>query len=115
MAQNKKHRRAQQVLPSLLAIEDILRGSLFERHTFHPAGTRCSTCSEGKGHHQWVLNVNYAGAKTRQIALHPDQVPQVRRQLANLAQVRQTLEQRCEFNQERLRAERAHLRKANHD
>ena len=114
MARKKQH-GARLILANLPPLEDVLRGSLLERHTFHPSGTTCATCSEGKGHHQWALNVNYPGAKTRQITLHPDQVPQVRRQLASLAQVRQILEQRCEVNQGRLRAEREQRRKVDHD
>jgi hypothetical protein len=112
-------RVASQRIPKLLAalppLQDILRGSLLERHTFHPAGITCATCASGKGHHQWVLNVNYPGGKTRQITLHPDQVIQVRQQLANLVQVRETLEQICEFNQQRLRSEREQHRRGEHD
>jgi hypothetical protein len=95
-------------------LDDLLRGSLLERHTFHPAGISCSTCASGKGHHQWVLNVNYPGAKTCQITLHPDQVAQVRRQIANLDRIRQILEQICETNQRQLRQQREILRSA-HD
>jgi hypothetical protein len=99
-------------LPSL---DDILRGSLIERHTFHPASVKCSTCASGKGHLQWVLNVNYPGGKNRQIYLHPSQLDQVRRQLANLDRVREILEQRCEANQQQVRAERDRLRSAQRD
>jgi|SRR5215467_10819731 len=101
-------------LAQLPPLHDLLRGSLLERHTFHPSAVSCATCASGKGHHQWVLNVNYPGAKTRQITLHPDQVPQVRRQIANLDHVRRILEEVCESNQLRLRDERDRLREA-HD
>jgi hypothetical protein len=102
------------VLAKLPPLPDLLRGSLLDRHTFHPAGVPCATCASGKGHRQWVLNVNYPGGKTRQIALHPDQLAQVRRQIANLDRVRRVLEQVCEHNQRRLRAERNRQRRA-HD
>jgi len=95
-------------------LDDLLRGSLLERHTFHPAAVSCATCASGKGHHQWVLNVNYPGAKTRQVTLHPGQVAQVRRQIANLDRTRQILEQICETNQQQLRLQRVRLRRA-HD
>jgi hypothetical protein len=101
------------VLLATPLLDDVLRGSLLERRTFHPAGVSCATCASGKGHHQWVLNVNYPGGKTRQITIHPEQLAQVRRQLANLDQVRGILEQICERNQQRLRADRQRRRSAN--
>ena len=105
---------ARKLLAQLPPLDDLLRGSLLERHTFHPADVSCSTCASGKGHHQWVLNVNYPGAKTCQVTLHPDQVAQVRRQIANLDRLRQILEQICEINQQQLRQQRDRLRSA-HD
>jgi len=102
------------ILEKLPALDDLLRGSLLERRIFHPVAVACATCANGQGHHQWVLSVNYPSGKNRQITLHPDQVPRVRRQIANLEKVRQILEQICESNQQRLRAERALLRSA-HD
>jgi hypothetical protein len=82
---------------------DILRGSLLHRKTFHSKG--CAKCARGLGHPQWVLNVNYPGGKNRQISLHRDQLPQVRRQLRNFHQLKKTLEAICEFNQLSLRAD----------
>ena len=114
MAQAPRSKQARKLAAKLSALHDVLRGSLLERHTFHPAGVSCATCASGKGHHQWVLNVNYPGAKTRQVTLHPDQVDQVRRQIANLDRVRQILEQICESNQQQLRQQRDRLR-SSHD
>lgn len=102
------------ILSKLPPLDDLLRGSLLERRTFHPSDVSCSTCISGKGHHQWVLNVNYPGGKTRQLSVHPEQLAQVRRQIGNLDRVRRILEQICETNQERLRAERNRRRSA-HD
>lgn len=102
------------LLTRLPALDDVLRGSLLKRHTFHPSGVACSTCASGQGHRQWVLNVNYPGGKTRQITLHPDQLAQVRRQIAHLDRVRQIIEQICEINQHRLREERQR-RRSRHD
>ena len=107
-------RSLQKLLAKLPPLDDLLRGSLLERCTFHPSGVSCSTCASGKGHRQWVLNVNYPGGKTRQLTVHPDQLAQVRRQIANLARVRRILEQICQRNQQRLRAERDRRRSA-HD
>jgi len=105
---------ARKLVAQLPPLNDLLRGSLLERHTFHPSAVSCATCASGKGHQQWVLNVNYPGAKTRQVTLHPEQVAQVRRQIANLDRARQILEQICEINQQQLRRQRDLLRSA-HD
>lgn len=98
------------LVAQLPPLDDVLRGSLLERHTFHPSSVSCATCAGGKGHQQWVLNVNYPGAKTRQVTLHPDQVAQVRRQIANLDRARHILEKICESNQQQLRRQRDLLR-----
>jgi hypothetical protein len=91
------------LLAKLPELGDILRGSLIHRKTFHSKG--CTRCARGIGHPQWVLNVNYPGGKNRQISLHRDQLPQVRRQLRNFRQIKKTLEGICEFNQLALRAD----------
>ena len=104
----------QKLAAKLPPLDDLLRGSLLERYTFHPSSVSCSTCASGRGHRQWVLNVNYPGGKTRQLTVHPDQLTQVRRQIANLDRVRGILEQICQRNQQRLRAERDRRRSA-HD
>ena len=106
---------ARKLASSLPPLHDILRGSLLRRHTFHPSSVSCSTCVNGKGHLQWVLNVNYPGAKTRQITVHPSQVSRVRQQLRNLDRARHVLEQVCEINQRLLRAERIRLRSQDRD
>lgn len=114
MPRKDRGQAARKLIAQLPPLDDLLRGSVLERHTFHPASVSCVTCASGKGHHQWVLNVNYPGAKTRQVMLHPDQVAQVRRQIANLDRARQILEQICESNQQHLRRQRDLLRSA-HD
>ncbi len=114
MPRKPDRRRLDRLLAKLPPLHDLLRGSLLERHTFHPAGVSCATCASGKGHRQWVLNVNYPGGQTRQTTLHPAQLPQARRQIAHLDRVRRILEQICETNQRRLRAERDRRRRA-HD
>ena len=83
---------------------DVLRGSLLERTTFHSSG--CPKCLRGEGHPQWVLNVNYPGAKTRQLSLRPEQVSQVRKALQRYRQAKETLEEISELNQYLLRLDR---------
>jgi hypothetical protein len=90
------------------AFTDLLRGSLFERTIRHSSG--CSKCERGQGHPLWVLNVVYPGGRTRQLSLRPAQVPQARRWLDNYRQLKETLEQICELNQQRLRLERESLK-----
>lgn len=83
---------------------DALRGSLLERTTFHSGG--CPKCARGEGHPQWVLSVNYPGAKNRQLSLPPDQVPQVRKALERYRKAKETLEAISELNQYLLRLDR---------
>src|SRR5438067_5877436 len=89
---------------SLTGCGDVLRGSLLQRTTFHSRG--CPKCLRGEGHPQWVLNVNYPGAKTRQLSLRPEQVPQVRQALQRYRQAKETLEAISELNQWLLRLDR---------
>src|SRR6266705_2673928 len=91
------------LLAKLPSLGDILRGSLLHRTTFHSQG--CSKCASGRGHPQWVLNVNYPGGKNRQISLRRDQLPQVRLWLRNYRRAKKALESICEFNQLSLRAQ----------
>lgn len=114
MHKDSSQKQTRKLVAELPPLHDLLRGSLLERHTFHPAGVSCATCASGKGHHRWVLNVNYPGAQTRQVTLHPGQVDQVRRRIGNLDRVRQILEQICERNQQQLRQQRNRLR-SSHD
>jgi|SRR4051812_47191709 hypothetical protein len=83
---------------------DGLRGSLLQRTTFHSSG--CPKCARGEGHPQWVLNVNYPGAKTRQLSLRAEQVPQVRKAVQHYRQAKETLEAVSELNQYLLRLDR---------
>jgi hypothetical protein len=89
---------------TLLGCGDVLRGSLLERTTFHASG--CPKCARGEGHPQFVLNVNYPGAKNRQLSLRPEQVPQVRKALKSYHQAKDTLEAISELNQYLLRLDR---------
>ena len=89
---------------ALAGCGDLLRGSLLERTTFHSGG--CPKCARGEGHPQWVLSVNYPGAKNRQLSLPPERVPQVRKALERYRKARETLEAISELNQYVLRLDR---------
>jgi hypothetical protein len=90
---------------------DVLRGSLLQRTTFHSSG--CPKCLRGVGHPQWVLNVNYPGAKTRQLSLRPEQVSPVRKALQRYRQAKETLEAVSELNQYLLRLDRDQSKEGN--
>jgi hypothetical protein len=93
----------ERVLRRLPDLQQIVRGSLFQRTVRHRAG--CSTCEAGAGHPIWVLTVGYPGGRTRQLSLRAEQVPLVRAWLANYRKSKAALEQICELNQQLLRPE----------
>ena len=93
----------ERVFRHLPDVQQIVRGSLFQRTVRHREG--CSTCAEGAGHPVWILTVGYPGGRTRQLSLRAEQVPQVRAWLANYRKSRAALEQICELNQRLLRPE----------
>jgi hypothetical protein len=101
MVQIRVRSKLDRLLAKIPDLGDILRGSLIHRKTFHSKG--CAKCQRGDGHPQWVLNVNYPGGKNRQISLHRDQLPKVRRQLRNFHQLKKILEAICELSQLSLR------------
>ncbi len=103
MMNHKAENRKQRLQDALLAVADILRGSLLHRIIRHRRG--CPKCAAGGGHPVWVLAVGYPGGKIRQISLGRKQVPGVRRRLANYRKLKAVLERICELNQQELRAE----------
>ena len=91
-------------------MEEVLRGSLLERTVHHSSG--CPKCARGEGHPLWVLNVNYPGAKTRQLSLRSrTSSDQVRKALERYRQVKETLEAISELNQQLLRMDRDESRR----
>ena len=91
----------QRLLAELPLTGEILRGSLLERIVHHTRG--CTICAGGGGHPLWVLNVGYAGGRTRQFSLRREQVEEVRRWLGNYHKLREALEEICELNHGLLR------------
>jgi hypothetical protein len=102
-------RRRDKLASGLSDMEEVLRGSLLERTMHHSSG--CPKCARGEGHLLWVLNVNYPGAKTRQLSLRREQVPQVRKAMERYRQVKETLEAISELNQQLLRMDRDESRR----
>ena len=97
--------KRQTLFDRLPATAELLRGTLLDR-TVHSHRRGCAKCASGEGHPLWVLTVSYPGARTRQISLRPEQVPQVRRWLHNYQTLREEIEALCELNQQLLRADR---------
>jgi len=93
----------ERVLRRLPDLQQIVRGSLFQRTIRHRQG--CPKCEAGDGHPVWILTVGYPGGRTRQLSLRAEQVPQVRAWLANYRKSKASLEQICELNQRLLRPE----------
>jgi hypothetical protein len=110
MTRESAVRKRERLAATLAHVGDVLRGSLLERTTFHSSG--CPKCARGEGHPQWVLNVNYPGAKNRQLSLRPEQVPQVREALKSYHQAKETLEAISELNQCLLRMDRDESRES---
>ena len=111
MTRERAVQKRDKLAASLDHCGDVLRGSLLERTTFH--GNGCPKCVRGEGHPQWVLNVNYPGAKTRQLSLRPEQVSQVRKALQHYRQAKETLEAISELNQHLLRLDRDQSKEGN--
>src|SRR6266568_1809513 len=108
MTRNTAVRKRDKLAAKLVHCGEVLRGSILQRTTFHSSG--CPKCSRGEGHPQWVLNVNYPGARTRQLSLRPEQVPQARKSLKRYRQVKEALEAVSELNQYLLRVDRDELK-----
>ena len=81
--------------------KDLLRGSLLERIIRHRTG--CAKCARGEGHPVSVLAVGYPGGRIRHVSLRKEQVPQVKRSLANYQKLKAAIEEICELNLQMLR------------
>jgi hypothetical protein len=103
MKHSQVTRARDRVLRGLPDLHEIMRGSLLERVIRHRRG--CPKCAAGDGHPVWVLTIGYPGARTRQLSLRAEQVPQVRAWLANYQQLKAMMEAVCELNQRLLRPE----------
>jgi hypothetical protein len=88
--------RRDKLARSIASPAEILRGSLLQRTIRHKKG--CQTCARGGGHPAWILSVNYAGGRNKQISIRPEEREQVERWLANYRQLKDKLESICELN-----------------
>ena len=104
MKREQALRKRDHLLAQFSCPVDALRGSLLQRAVRHSRG--CLKCARGEGHPLWVLTVGYAGGKTRQLSLRPEQVPQVRKALRHYQECKRKLESLSEINQFLLRLDR---------
>ena len=104
MTREQAIRKRQKFAAQLSSPTGVLRGSLLQRTIHHSSG--CRKCARGEGHPLWVLTVGYPGGRTRQVSLRPDQVPQVRKSLAQYRNCKRSLEAISELNQFLLRLDR---------
>jgi hypothetical protein len=100
----------QTLVAELPVTGELLRGSLIERTVRHSRG--CTICAGGGAHPLWVLNVGYAGGRTRQFSLRREQIDEVRRWLGNYHTLKQAIEAICELNHALLRSDDAPPRRA---
>jgi hypothetical protein len=98
---HKDEPRIRRILQSLPDLSEILRGSLLHRTIRHKQG--CPKCAAGGGHPVWILATGYPGKRIHQLTLRADQVPQVRRRIAQYRKLQAALERICEYNREQLR------------
>jgi hypothetical protein len=88
--------RRDKLARSIESPTEILRGSLLQRTIRHKKG--CQTCARGGGHPAWILSVNYAGGRNKQISIRPEEKEEVERWLANYHSLKDKLEKICELN-----------------
>lgn len=92
------------LLRCLPPLEEIVRGSLFERR--RRCGQPSCHCAREKGHPTFYLAVTLALGKTEQISLPPELVPLVRRWVGNYQRVWDLLEAVSSINRQWIRQER---------
>jgi Family of unknown function (DUF6788) len=110
MKRNQLITTRQALVSQLPVTGELLRGSLIERLVHHNRG--CTICAGGGGHPLSVLNVGYAGGRTRQFSLRREQVDEVRRWLGNYHKLKEAIEAICELNHALLRPDDAPPRRA---
>ena len=104
MNREKLARKREQLVAQLPDLTQTVRGSLLQRTIRHRQG--CPKCARGEGHPVSVLTISYPGGKNKQISLKSEQLPQVKRWIANYRQLKANLEAISELNHQLLRLDR---------
>jgi hypothetical protein len=93
--------RRQRLIEQLPPLEEMVRGSLFERRL------RCGRvgchCAQGEGHRVWYLTVSFAGRRTEQVTVPPALVPRVRQWVRNYGRWWAIVEEVSAINRQLLR------------
>jgi hypothetical protein len=114
MRRNRLVAAREKLLARLPITGELLRGSLLERTIVNHA-RNCAKCASGEGHRLSVLTVTYPGGRTRQLSLHSEMVPVVRRGLANYQRLKAAIEAICEINHDLLRPDESTPRRKRRD
>jgi len=93
--------RRNQILQKLPPMNELIRGSLVERHL--RCGKPGCHCAGGKGHVAWYLTVSFAEGRTEQVTVPKALVPVVRQWVANYHRWWDGLEKISAINRELLR------------
>jgi hypothetical protein len=94
-------RRRQRLLQDLPPLDQILRGSLFQRSI--RCGKSSCHCAEGGGHPVWCVGVSLKQGKTVQLSLPQELVPVARDWIRNYDRLWQFIEDVSAINRELLR------------
>jgi hypothetical protein len=101
--------RRKRLADSLPPVEEVLRGSVFERRR-KCGKPRCS-CTAGEGHLTVYLSVTLGPGASAQVTLSEEERRDAERLVANYDKVRRTLEGISEINRELLRCRRGGSRR----
>lgn len=89
------------LLKGFPALDQIVRGSLFERR--RRCGTPSCHCASGEGHPATYLGVTLSAGQTAQVTVPRDLVPVVRTWVENYDRLWKLLEEISDINRELLR------------
>lgn len=93
--------RRGRIVRALPPLEDMVRGSLVERH-LRCGKPRCR-CARGEGHHVFYLVTSFGRGNTEQITIPVDLVPIVRQWIAHYGAWWDAVEEISAINRELLR------------
>jgi hypothetical protein len=102
--------RRQRVIEQAPAFEEIIRGSIVERHL--RCGSKGCHCADGPGHPATYLCVTLAPGRTEQISIPAPLVDQARRGVGVYERWWAVVEEVSKINRELLRLERDRKRQA---
>lgn len=100
----KLKEKRKRLIKSIPNIEEIIRGTVFER--YRKCGKKSCHCIKGKGHPMFCLGVTLSEGKTEQISLPKDLVAEVQRRIENYQQLCNILGEVCAINRQWVRLQR---------